>query len=171
MFVGVLKVDDKKNAASILHQFSMFMTIACSDGSVMKNWQFCLKKNKKKLVDMQISMKQTVRVNQSTVSTCSKLKLKLSTIDLINAFVKANAEKMDNKTVVGVLLMVIVTQILNRNRFNPFPFKLKEGYWQKAWEIVCSKTAHGFKERNSYFFSHILSINALGTHKSKKKWK
>ena len=52
---------------------------------------------------MQISMKQTVRVNQSTVSTCSKLKLKLSTIDLINAFVKANAEKMDNKTVVGVL--------------------------------------------------------------------
>jgi len=77
---------------------------------------------------MQISMKQTVRVNQSTVSTCSKLKLKLSTIDLINAFVKANAEKMDNKTVVGVLLIVIVTQILNRNRFNPFPFKLKEGY-------------------------------------------
>jgi len=48
---------------------------------------------------MQISMKQTVRVDQSTVSTCSKLKLKLSTIDLINAFVKANAEKMDNKTV------------------------------------------------------------------------
>jgi len=42
--------------------------------------------------------------------------------------VKANAEKMDNKTVVGVLLIVIVTQILNRNRFNPFPFKLKEGY-------------------------------------------
>jgi len=37
VFVGVLKVDDKKNAASILHQFSMFMTIACSDGSVMKN--------------------------------------------------------------------------------------------------------------------------------------
>jgi len=56
---------------------------------------------------MQISMKQTVRVDQSTVSTCSKLKLKLSTIDLINAFVKANAEKMDNKTVVDVLLMML----------------------------------------------------------------
>jgi len=57
---------------------------------------------------MQISMKQTVRVNQSTVSTCSKLKLKLSTIDLINAFVKANAEKMDNKTVIAVHLFFFI---------------------------------------------------------------
>jgi hypothetical protein len=47
-----------------------------------------------------------------------------------------------------VLLIMIVTQILNRNRFNPFPFKLKEGYWQIAWEIVCSKTA-----LFSYFFN------------------
>jgi len=36
---------------------------------------------------------------------------------------------------------------------------------------VCRKTAHSFKERNTYFFSHIFLINALGTHTSRKKKK
>jgi len=68
--------------------------------------------------------------------------MKLSTIDLINAFVKANAEKMDNKTVVGMLLMMVVTQILNRNRFNPFPFNLKRGLLTKSMRKLCVAKQH-----------------------------
>jgi len=98
--------------------------------------------------------------------------LKLSTIDFINAFVKANAEKVDNKTVVAVLLRMLncYPDFEKNIDLTLFHLNFRRVIDKKHEKIVCSNTVHGLKERNIIFSCNLI-INALGNQKSKKKKK